>query len=137
MRLFSSKTYDLRIGINFVHTSGMMRTLQKSTNSVLILENDLDLADSIRLVLEDTYQVYIIDDPSQLKPYIKKSPDRYIAFIEHYHDRVMFGTDCPWDEAEEVVRFLDLIEPLPFQERTRRSLLYHNAMRFLGLYERA
>jgi DNA-binding response OmpR family regulator len=50
----------------------MLNTLKKSTNSVLILEDDPDLADSIRLFLEDTYRVYIIDDPSQLKPYIKK-----------------------------------------------------------------
>ena len=72
-------------------------------------------------------------DIAGLKPYIKKSPEKYIAFIEHYHDRVMFGTDCPWNEAGEVVRFLDLIEPLPFKVRTRKNLLYNNAMKFLGL----
>ena len=50
----------------------MMRTLQKSANSVLILEDDPELADSIRLFLEDTYRVYTINDPSQLKLYINK-----------------------------------------------------------------
>ena len=43
-----------------------------STNGVLILENDKDLADSIRIFLEDVYSVYIIDDPSKIKAYISK-----------------------------------------------------------------
>jgi DNA-binding response OmpR family regulator len=44
----------------------------KTTSGVLILEDDKDLADSIRLFLEDVYSVYIIDDPSKIKAYITK-----------------------------------------------------------------
>ncbi len=50
----------------------VMGMVNKSANAVLILENDRDLADSIRLFLEDVYPVYIIDDPSKLRTYITK-----------------------------------------------------------------
>ena len=49
-----------------------MKTVQKSANAVLILEDDQDLADSIRLFLEDAYPVYIISDPAELNTYISK-----------------------------------------------------------------
>jgi DNA-binding response OmpR family regulator len=49
-----------------------MKRAKDQTNGVLILENDKDLADSIRLFLEDVYSVYIIDDPSKIKTYITK-----------------------------------------------------------------
>jgi DNA-binding response OmpR family regulator len=50
----------------------VMGTVNNSANAVLILEDDRDLADSIRLFLEDVYPVYIIDDPSKLRTYITK-----------------------------------------------------------------
>jgi DNA-binding response OmpR family regulator len=49
-----------------------MKQAGVSSNRVLILENDKDLADSIRLFLEDVYAVYIIDDPSKIMTYINK-----------------------------------------------------------------
>ena len=49
-----------------------MSHLQKSSLSVLILENDSDLADCIRLYLEDSYQVYITQDPAKLERYVSK-----------------------------------------------------------------
>jgi len=49
-----------------------MKKAKVSTSGVLILEDDKDLADSIRLFLEDVYSVYIIDDPSKIKTYIAK-----------------------------------------------------------------
>ncbi len=49
-----------------------MGNVNYSANAVLILEDDRDLADSIRLFLEDVYPVYIIDDPSKLRTYITK-----------------------------------------------------------------
>ena len=50
----------------------IMNSVNEDSKIVLILENDKDLADSIRLYLEDSYQVYTIQDPEQLKIYIKK-----------------------------------------------------------------
>jgi DNA-binding NtrC family response regulator len=39
---------------------------------VLIIENDKDLADSIKLYLEDTYKVYITKDPTKINRYISR-----------------------------------------------------------------
>jgi DNA-binding response OmpR family regulator len=49
-----------------------MNSLQNKVCSVLILENDVDLANSIRLYLEDCFIVYTIDNPSQLIDYVSK-----------------------------------------------------------------
>jgi len=49
-----------------------MKRAKVPSNGVLILEDDKDLADSIRVFLEDVYSVYIIDDPSKIKTYITK-----------------------------------------------------------------
>ena len=49
-----------------------MKKADVSATSVLILENDKDLAESIRVFLEDVYSVYIIDDPSKIRAYIDK-----------------------------------------------------------------
>jgi DNA-binding response OmpR family regulator len=43
-----------------------------SSNAVLILEKDRDLADSIRLFLEDSYPVYIIDDPLKINTHVRE-----------------------------------------------------------------
>jgi len=40
--------------------------------AVLIIESDKDLADSIRLYLEDSYRVFIKKDPAQISNYIAK-----------------------------------------------------------------
>jgi DNA-binding NtrC family response regulator len=40
------------------------------TKAVLIIENDSDLANSIRLYLEDTYNVYVTKYPCQIAKYI-------------------------------------------------------------------
>jgi DNA-binding response OmpR family regulator len=37
---------------------------------VIILEPDPDLADSIRVYLEDSYQVYVVQDPAQIMQYM-------------------------------------------------------------------
>ena len=49
-----------------------MSSKTESAKTVLILEDDRDLADSIRVFLEDNYPVYIIDDPGKLESYISK-----------------------------------------------------------------
>jgi DNA-binding response OmpR family regulator len=49
-----------------------MKRSQQRARSVLILENDRDLADCIRLYLEDSYHVYTTQDPTQLRTYISK-----------------------------------------------------------------
>lgn len=39
---------------------------------VIILENDSDLADSIRVFLEDSYQVFVVQDPAHIMGYLSK-----------------------------------------------------------------
>ncbi len=47
-----------------------MAAKERYKKSVIILENDPDLADSIRVFLEDSYKVYIVQDPAHLMRYI-------------------------------------------------------------------
>lgn len=56
--------------ILYIHS--IMEAKNHSTNAVLILEDDRDLAESIRLFLEDVYPVYITNDPAKLNAYITK-----------------------------------------------------------------
>ena len=44
----------------------------KNNKAVLIIEGDKDLADSIKLYLEDSYRVYITKDPAQIGRYISR-----------------------------------------------------------------
>jgi DNA-binding response OmpR family regulator len=47
-----------------------MAAKRRLKKRIIILENDPDLADSIRVYLEDTYKVYIVQDPAHLLRYI-------------------------------------------------------------------
>ena len=53
-------------------TVGLMKKMDKATKAVLIIENDRDLAESIRLYLEDSYRVYITKDPSKVHDFITR-----------------------------------------------------------------
>jgi DNA-binding NtrC family response regulator len=44
----------------------------KNNNAILIIENDKDLAHSIKLYLEDSYKVYITNDPAKISRYISR-----------------------------------------------------------------
>ena len=47
-----------------------MAAKQKYRQAIVILEKDPDLAHSIRVYLEDSYEVYIVQDPAHLMRYI-------------------------------------------------------------------
>jgi DNA-binding response OmpR family regulator len=53
-----------------LHLLRIMRKVESNNKAVLIIENDSDLANSIRLYLEDTYSVYVTKDPAQIANYI-------------------------------------------------------------------
>jgi len=57
---------------HILYINMVMALVSKTANAVLILEKDRDLANSIRVFLEDVYQVYIIDDPSELVSHIRR-----------------------------------------------------------------
>ena len=46
--------------------------MSEQNKAILIIENDKDLADSIKLYLEDSYQVYITKDPARITRYISR-----------------------------------------------------------------
>ena len=56
-------------GIYFA-VSLFMAAKKRMKKRIIILENDADLADSIRVYLEDTYKVYVVQDPAHLMRYI-------------------------------------------------------------------
>ncbi len=47
-----------------------MAARQQYRQSIIILEKDPDLANSIRVYLEDSYEVYVVQDPAHLMRYI-------------------------------------------------------------------
>lgn len=50
--------------------AGHMKDFDKAARTVLIIENDRDLAESIKLFLEDSYQVYVTRDPKKISDII-------------------------------------------------------------------
>jgi hypothetical protein len=71
-------------------------------------------------------------DISGLYDHIEKDPKRYCDYIEHYKERVMFGSDCAWNEAKRTEGYLRMVEGLPLNPGCRRKLLYDVALKFLG-----
>jgi len=51
---------------------------------------------------------------------------------EHYKGRIMFGSDCAWNESESTEGYFRLVEGLPLNPGCRRKLLYDVASKFLG-----
>ena len=58
-------------GISFV-PEWDMNTRYKKVPAVLLLAKDKDLAESIRIYMEDSYRVYFISDPADLDACIRK-----------------------------------------------------------------
>ena len=71
-------------------------------------------------------------DVSGLFEYIEKSSESYGDFIEHYKDRIMFGTDCAWNEASKTEGYLGVIDRMTLQDESRSKLLHDVAVKFLG-----
>ena len=71
-------------------------------------------------------------DISGLYDHIEKDARRYCDYIEHYQERIMFGSDCAWNEAERTEGYLRRVEALPLDTGCRRKLLYGVALKFQG-----
>lgn len=56
-------------GMSFAN-AGHMKDFDKAARTVLIIENDRDLAESIKLFLEDSYRVYVTRDPKKISDII-------------------------------------------------------------------
>ena len=71
-------------------------------------------------------------DISGLFDHIKKDPNGYSNYIEHYKDRIMFGSDCAFNEAKKAEEYLEIVADLDLKEGTRSNLLHDVAVKFLG-----
>jgi len=78
-----------------------MKRSQYYARSVLILENDKDLANCIRLYLEDAYHVYTTPSPTQLRKYVTK----YKINI------VITDLDSPFPDLSEYLIDIKKIDP--------------------------
>lgn len=70
-------------------------------------------------------------DISGLMEYTKKDPKGYCEYIEYYEDRIMYGSDCAWNEAERAGDDLNMIEGLSLDDGVRKKLVYDNALKFV------
>jgi hypothetical protein len=71
-------------------------------------------------------------DISGLYDYIIKNPKGYGDYIEHYKDRIMYGSDCAWNLAMKTGEYLNIVGDLALQDGCKRSLVYDVAVEFLG-----
>ena len=71
-------------------------------------------------------------DISGLYDYIKKNPKGYGDYIEHYKDRIMYGSDCAWHLAMKTDEYLNIVGDLALQDGCKRRLFYDVAVEFLG-----
>jgi len=83
----------------------------------------------LSLLLDNFENCY--SDISGLREYIEKNPKGYCEYIEYYKDRIMFGTDCAWNEAGRAEDDLNLIDGLPLDDGCRKKLVYDTALQFL------
>ncbi len=81
------------------------------------------------LLLDNFENCY--SDISGIYDYISKDPIGYCEYIEHYKERIMFGSDCAWNEAKKTAAYVSLIEKLPFKDEFRKKLVYEVAFGFL------
>lgn len=68
-------------------------------------------------------------DLGMVAGYIK--PKQALKIIDkHGIDKIMFATDCPWNNFEKTLNFLD---SLGLSEENKEKILYKNALKFLDL----
>jgi DNA-binding response OmpR family regulator len=75
--------------------------IARSAPCILLLENDVDLADSICAFLEDSYRVYVIQDPSELSSYVSR-----------YHiNLIISDVDAHHPNLEKILRRIKTDDP--------------------------
>ncbi|SPD75121.1 putative Amidohydrolase [uncultured Desulfobacterium sp.] len=72
-------------------------------------------------------------DISGLFEYIEKDPKGYAGYLTHYNNRIMFGSDCAFNEAARVKGYMETVAMLGLEMETEKKLLYDVAVNFLGM----
>ena len=81
---------------------------------VLLLEKDIDLADSIRAFLEDSYQVFVTENPDDLQLYISRySIHLVITDVDVLHpnlDKILKNIKSSAPQVKIILMYLFLDE---------------------------
>jgi hypothetical protein len=71
-------------------------------------------------------------DISGLYDHIKNNSDGYRDYIQHYKDRIMYGSDCAWNQIKKTDEYLDVVGNLTLEDACKKDLVYDVAVKFLG-----
>jgi len=86
---------------------------------------------AIRKLFDSSSNVYT--DIAYMRPHIVKDPQSYKDFIQHYPDRVCFGTDALLYQPEIVLQYIDLVRSLQLTEDLETGVFSTNPRNYLGL----
>jgi len=74
----------------------------------------------------------VYTDIAFMLPHIQSNPESYADFINHYQDRVCFGTDALIYQPEIVLDYVELVRSLKLPEGLENNVFSENPRRFLG-----
>ena len=74
----------------------------------------------------------VYTDIAYMAPHIRNNPASYINFINHYPERVCFGSDALLYQPEIVLEYIGLVRSLQLPEELEAGVFSTNPRRFLG-----
>lgn len=74
----------------------------------------------------------VFTDIAFMRPHIQQDPASYIDFINHFPDRVCFGSDALLYQAEIVLEYIALVRSLQLPKKLESAIFSHNPRAFLG-----
>jgi hypothetical protein len=86
---------------------------------------------AFRKILDRYPNVYT--DIAFMLPHIQNNPASYSDFINHYQNRVCFGSDALIYQPEIVLDYIELVRSLRLSEEVETKVFSENPRRFLGL----
>ncbi len=75
----------------------------------------------------------VYTDIAYMLPHIQRNPVRYSDFIQHYPDRICFGSDALLYQPEIVFDYIELVKSLNLPNELESKVLSGNPRSFLGL----
>lgn len=74
----------------------------------------------------------VYTDIAYLLPHIQSNPVSYRDFINHYQDRVCFGSDALIYQPEIVLDYIEMVRSLKLTEEVENKVFSENPRRYLG-----
>ncbi|WP_020678312.1 amidohydrolase family protein [Geopsychrobacter electrodiphilus] len=75
----------------------------------------------------------VFTDIAFMRPHIQQDPGSYIDFINHFPDRVCFGSDALLYQAKIVLEYIALVRSLQLPKELETAIFSSNPRAFLGL----